>query len=59
MAESLEDFLKTKESGNFVEASGNMKCVECEESVNNGKIDESEMILIYHCSKGHESRIKI
>lgn len=59
MAESLEDFLKPKVNGNFVEASGSMRCVECEESVNNGKIDENEMILIYHCSKGHESRIKI
>lgn len=59
MAESLEDFLKPKSGSRFVEASGHMKCVECEESVYSGKIDEDNMLLIYHCTRGHESRIKI
>lgn len=59
MAESLEDFLNYKTNANFVEVSGNMKCVECEESVYSGKIDEDDMLLMYCCSKGHESRIKM
>lgn len=59
MAESLEDFLKPNPSKGFIEASGNMTCLECDESVYSGLIDEDNMILIYHCSKGHESRIKI
>lgn len=59
MAESLEDFLNPKPSNKFLEVSGNMKCVECEESVYSGKVDEESMILIYHCTNGHESRIKM
>ena len=59
MDESLEDFLKPSPSDGFIEASGNMKCTECDESVYSGKIYEEEMILIYHCTKGHESRIKM
>lgn len=59
MAESLEDFLKPNTPQNFLEVSGNMGCIECDEVVSKGKIDEDAMTLIYHCSKGHESRIKI
>lgn len=59
MAESLEDFLKPKAPHGFIEASGNMKCLECDEAVYSGKIDEDAMILIYNCTNGHESRIKI
>lgn len=59
MAESLEDFLKPKPSQGFVEASGNMQCLECDEAVYSGRIDEDAMILIYNCAKGHESRIKM
>lgn len=59
MAESLEDFLKPKTGENFIEVSGNMKCVDCEESVYSGKVNEESMLLIYWCTNGHESRIKI
>lgn len=59
MAESLEDFLKPKPSKALIGASGNMRCFECDEPVYSGSIDEDAMILIYNCTKGHESRIKM
>lgn len=59
MAESLEDFLQLKNNSNYIEASGSFACQECEEVVNSGKIDEDNMILIYSCINGHNSRIKI
>ena len=59
MGESLEDFLKPKPSNYFLEVSGNMRCLECEEPVYSGKVDEESMLLIYSCTKGHESRVKM
>lgn len=59
MAESLEDFLKPSPSDGFIAATGNMRCLECNEPVYNGKIDEENMLLIYYCTSHHESRIKM
>jgi hypothetical protein len=59
MAESLEDFLNIKSSSKYIDASGSFSCQECDEFINHGKIDEDNMILMYTCSMGHNSRIKL
>lgn len=59
MAESLEDFLGLSKPNNSVEVSGSLTCLECEEVVSDGYILEDQMILIYHCNNGHESKVKM
>lgn len=59
MAESIEDFLGITKKKNMVAVSGSLACQECEEIVNDGFIDEDEMIMYYSCSQRHESRIRM
>lgn len=57
MAESLEDFLSLNK--NYIDVNGSLSCQDCEEIVSTGKLDEESMILVYRCSKNHESRVKL
>lgn len=59
MAESLEEFLRGKRSNKLIKVTGSMACQECNEMVHGGDLDEDTMILIYHCSKWHESKVKL
>lgn len=59
MDESLEDFLKPKLKGNVLSVSGSMRCQECNEMVHDGVMSENDMILIYRCSMGHTSKVKL
>lgn len=59
MADPLEEFLKGKKSNSLLTVNGSLACQECNEIVNIGHLDENTMILIYQCSKGHESKVKM
>jgi hypothetical protein len=59
MAESLEEFLQGHKSSKIIKVSGAMACQQCNEIVNDGDLDEDTMILVYHCSKWHESKVKL
>lgn len=59
MAESLEDFLNLGKPSNSVKVNGSMMCQECDETVNDGILNEDSMVLVYRCSKNHESKVKI
>jgi len=57
MTESLEDFLNVNKK--HVEVSGSLSCQECDEIVSTGKLNEESMVLVYRCSKNHESKVKL
>lgn len=59
MGESLEDFLRPKPSKDFMEVSGSMACQECNEIVHKGFMSESDLVIHYKCSRGHESKVKL
>lgn len=59
MAESLEDFLNVGKSTQIVKVNGSMMCQECNETVNDGILNEDTMLLTYRCSKNHESKVKL
>ena len=59
MAESLEDFLKVSKKQNTIKIQGSLTCIECDEVVQEGFLDEDQMILSFRCSLNHESRVKV
>lgn len=59
MSDSLKDFLKPSPKGNVIEVTGSMRCQECDEMINHGLMSEDDMILIYKCSVGHTSKVKL
>jgi len=59
MDRDLEDFLRPKAPKDSIKISGSLACQECNEIVHDGWMKESDMIITYFCSKGHESRVKL
>lgn len=59
MAENLEDFLNPKIPPNTIEVNGSLACQECNEIVSRGYMNEDSMILVYYCSKKHQSKVKL
>lgn len=59
MDDSLEQFLKPKLKGKVIEVEGSMRCQECNEMTHHGLMSEDDMILVYKCSLGHTSKVKL
>lgn len=59
MAESLEDFLRGSKPAIQTQVSGSLGCQECDQTVNNGYLDEDTRILTYVCINGHTSQVRI
>lgn len=59
MADSLEDFLGTKNKEDLTIVNGSLSCQQCDEKVNTGILDENTMLLTYRCSKNHQSKVKL
>ena len=59
MSDNLKDFLKPEPKGNIIQINGSMSCQECNEVVHSGSMSEDDMIIIYRCSKGHSSKVRL
>ena len=59
MSDDLANFLSNKSKAKTIKAHGSMICQQCNETVNDGFIDEDEMILFFYCKENHENAIKL